>query len=97
MSKDVIETYRDPRGFWLNEVLQKEPSAFNSQVRVRKYRVTVELIDEPDDVIRDRIQKLWNECTNHHQWPSLRAQAKKYGLTLNHRAPNRRSDSERPL
>jgi len=85
MSEAVIETFRNPSSYWLRQLEQDEPSAFNGIVEVRKYRVTVELIDEPDDVIRDRIQKLWDECDNHHQWQPLKAMAKKYGLELKHR------------
>lgn len=85
MSKTSIETFRDPRGYWLRQLKQEEPSSVNGDVEVRKYRVTVELIDEPDDVIRERIQKLWDECKNYHHWQPLEAMAKKYGLELKHR------------
>lgn len=85
MNEASIETFRDPRGYWLRQIEQKEPSSFNGDVQVRKYRVTVELIDEPDDVIRARIQTLWDECENHHHWQPLKAMAKKYGLELKHR------------
>lgn len=85
MNEASIETFRDPRGYWLRLLEQKEPSSFNGDVQVRKYRVTVELIDEPDEVIRERIQKLWDECENHHHWQPLKNEAKKYGLELKHR------------
>lgn len=85
MSEASVETFRDPRGHWLRQLEQKEPSSFNGNVQVRKYRVTVELIDEPDEVIRERIQKLWDECNNHYHWKPLKNEAKKYGLELKHR------------
>ena len=85
MSEASIETFRNPNAYWLRQLKQDEPSAFNGNVEVRKYRVTVELIDEPDDVIRARIQKLWDECDNHHHWQPLKNAAKKYGLELKHR------------
>ena len=69
----VIETYREP---WLRDVVQDEPSAFNGDVRIQRYRVTVELIEEPIDVLRDRLRKLWREDErNHHQWGPMRAAA----------------------
>ena len=85
MSEASIETFRDPRGYWLSQMKQSEPSSFNGRVEVRKFRVTVELIDEPEEVIRTRIQKLWDECDNHHHWQPLKKEAEKYGLELNHR------------
>ena len=85
MSEASIETFLDPSGYWLSRIKQGEPSSFNGNVEVRKYRVTVELIDEPDEVICGRIQKLWDECKNHHHWLPLQAAAKKYGLELKQR------------
>lgn len=85
MSEVVIETFRNPIDYRPHQWEQNGPSVFNGIVEVRKYRVTVELIDEPDDVIRNRIQKLWDECENHHHWQPLKAIAKKYGLELKHR------------
>jgi hypothetical protein len=71
-----IETY-EARFF-----SQSEPSCFNRMVRVVRYRITVEKIEEPDEVIRARIQKLWDECDNHHDKEPLMAVGKRYGLEL---------------
>lgn len=81
--KDTFETFKQIDGFAKTNVIQKEPSCFNGFVRVRKYKVTVELIDEPLDVIHARIQKLWDEGKgNHHHWEPLLAAARKHGLEL---------------
>ncbi len=93
MDKASIETFRDPRGYWLNQVKKAEPSCFNGMVEVRKYRVTVELVDEPEEVIRERIQKLWDECENHHHWQPLKASGRRYGLELSHRKPTTQAQS----
>ena len=61
---------------------QKDPSCFNGMVRVRKYKVTVELIDEPLDVIHERIRVLKVMNPNHHNNRALQAEANKYGLEL---------------
>jgi DNA helicase HerA-like ATPase len=82
IANQTIETFIEISGFTLNNMRQDEPSCFNGNVRVRKYRVTVELIDEPEEVIRERIQKLWDECNNHHHWQPLKNAAKQYGLDL---------------
>lgn len=76
----VFETFREFDSYSSMNLTQDKPSCFNSMVRVRKYRVTVELIDEPIDVIRARIQKLWDESRNiHHAEPLLKA-AKQAGF-----------------
>lgn len=77
----VIETFRPP-AYGVNQVRQDEPSCFNSMIQVRRYRVTAELIDEPDEVICERLLMLWYQCDNHHHFAPLQAVAKSYGLAL---------------
>lgn len=79
----VIETYREPT--WdLRNIEQAEPSAFNGEVRIRRYRVTTELIEEPIEVLRDRLRKLWRENEpNHHHWASMRKMAERLGMDPN--------------
>ena len=77
----VIETFRDPT--WaLGNLRQTEPSAFNAIVDFRKWRITAEIMDEPVEVLRERLQSLWDHCDNHHHWKPLRASAKTVGLEL---------------
>jgi hypothetical protein len=76
----VVETFQEPSLYQFRS--QDEPSSFNGIVSVRRYRITIELVDEPDEVIAARIQKLWDKCANHHHWESLRAEAKRVGLVL---------------
>jgi hypothetical protein len=76
----VIETYQEPR--WeLDRLAMRGPSAFNGGVQIRRYRVTVELIDEPIEVLRERLRKLWRESENntHHRHP-MREVAKQLGM-----------------
>jgi len=63
----------------------KEPSCFNGIVDVIKYKVTIEIVPEPDEVIRERLLKLWRMCDNHHHWEPLRAAADKVGLELDYK------------
>lgn len=77
----VIETYREPRQ---HDLEQTEPSAFNGEVRIRRYRVTVELIEEPIDVLRDRLRQLWRtEEPMHHRWEPMREMAATLGMNPN--------------
>lgn len=80
-----FETFRSIGGWEVSRLKQDEPSCFNGGVSVRKYRVTIELVDEPAEAIRARIQALWDKCDNPHHWGPLHAAAAKYGLTLRHR------------
>ena len=63
-------------------LIENEPTCFNGDVRVLRYKVTVELIEETDEVIRARIQKMLDECDNHHHHGPLRVMDKKYDLEL---------------
>jgi hypothetical protein len=61
---------------------QDRPSCFNGIVRVHRYRVTVERIEEPVEVIRDRLLKLWRESDNHHYYSPLQGVAERLGVEL---------------
>lgn len=77
-----IETFKPISGYTQRELEWTEPSSFNGMVRVKKYRITVEEIIEPAEVIAERLQKLWDDCDNHHQWRPLKEAAKEIGYTL---------------
>lgn len=82
METIVAEVFRLPWSLRSDLRDSQEPSSFNGTVEVRRYRVTVEEIPEPDDVIAARLTKLWEECANHHHWRPLRHEAAKIGLEL---------------
>jgi len=77
-----FETFRQIGNYEQSNLIQKEPSAFNGWIRVRKYKVTVEPIEEPNEVITERLQKLWDECDNSHHRQPLKAVAKQLGYEL---------------
>jgi hypothetical protein len=81
-----METMRQP---WVTSrditaSMLATPDAYNGDVHVRKYKLTVEMIDEPVEVIQARIQELWDNCTNSHNWDSLKHMAARYGMELSH-------------
>lgn len=84
-TKIEFETFREIGSYQINDLIQKNPSCFNSEIRVKKYKIIVEEIEEPDSIIRERIKKLWDECDNWHHWEPLKKYAKKYNLELNNR------------
>ena len=44
--------------------------------------MTVEEIEEPKEVLIERLRKLWSECDNHHHWGPLKATAAELGIEL---------------
>lgn len=78
----VIETFRRLGSWEIGEFTFSEPSVINGGVNVLRYRVTVEVIDEPIEVIHERLRKLWRECDNHHEWRPLEKAAAKHALIL---------------
>ncbi len=81
-SQFVIETFKSFGHYDKNQLCQKEPSCFNSDVRFKKYKVSVELIEEPIEEYQKRLQELWDICDNHHHWFPLRSAAKSIGYTF---------------
>lgn len=79
----TVETFLYP-GPWHTRQFERhnEPSVFNGIVSVRKYRVTFEAIDEPDDVILARIHELWERCDNMHSVRPLIDAAEELGAEL---------------
>lgn len=59
-----------------------EPSAFNGAVRVIRYRMTIERIDEPVEEVRDRLRRMWRRHTNHHLVAPLKAMGQRLGIDL---------------
>ena len=77
-----FETFRPVDSYWVGQLRQDKPSCFNGVIEVRKYRVVVELVDEPLEVIGARLQELWDTCDNWHHHEPLRFVAKKLGWEL---------------
>jgi len=86
-----IETFREIGKNFKHSLEQKEPSCFNGIVRVQRYRVTVEEIEEPVEVIAERLQKLWDYSDNHHDWQPLKDAANKIGYVLVSQVGNKRN------
>jgi hypothetical protein len=86
----IIETFKELKGYWLSDLKKDNPSCFNGMVDVEKYRVTIEKIKEPKEVYQERLQKLWDECDNHHHWNPLKATADRLGVKLTGSAGNKR-------
>lgn len=86
METKTFETFRDIGAFEVRQLTQEQPSCFNGMVSVEKYRVTIEKVQEPIESIRARLQKMWDECDNHHHREPLARAGLKYGIDLRKRA-----------
>jgi hypothetical protein len=80
--KKSFETFRKIGNYEIGNLTWNDPSCFNGSVSIRKYRVTIEEIDETSEVLGSRLIKLWNENDNHHNWGPLKGAAKEIGVTL---------------
>jgi hypothetical protein len=80
----VFETFALPYSL-LSDVTHRtyeQPSVCNGDVRVTRYRITVEKVEEPIEIIADRLRQLWRQSNHHHEWWPLKEAAKKHGITL---------------
>ncbi len=75
-----FETFKELDNYDKEEWARVKPSCHNRFLRITKYRVTIEEVDEPDEVIRDRIRQLWHGTTNHYHRDTLRSAAREYGI-----------------
>ena len=80
----VFETFKEIGSYEIRTLKDDAPYCFNGIVAVRRYRVTIEEIEEPNEVIQERLQKLWDKSKNHHDWGHLQAVARRYGLDLHY-------------
>ncbi len=80
--KESIETFRDIRGWELNNLVQEKPDCFNMKVSIEKFKVTVKKVDEPIEILTERLQKLWEESDNYHHYHPLMKTTKRLGVKL---------------
>lgn len=77
-----IETFRDIGNWEMRNLTDNNPSCFNGIVRVEKFKITIEKIEEPKEVYQERLQKLWEESDNHHHHLPITNKAKHLGIEL---------------
>ena len=77
-----FETYRPISEFNILSMTDKEPCCWNDEVKIKRYKVTIEEIEEPVEVYAERLQKLWEECDNYHHRTPIQNMAKSLGIKL---------------
>ncbi len=75
-----FETFKDFDKYDIGELKWYRPSCRNGDIHITKYRITIEVVEEPDEVIMDRIRRLWKETTNSYEREELLAVAQGYGI-----------------
>lgn len=75
-----FETFRKPDAWAVGHLQSSEPSCFNGDLRIRKYRVHIELVEESKETYTERLQKLWEEDGNWHHHDAFKRAAKELGF-----------------
>ena len=77
-----FETFRKIGSYELMNLTSTEPTCFNGNVNIRKYKVTIELLEESNEVLAERLQNLWDNCDNYHHHNPLKFEANEIGYQL---------------
>lgn len=85
-----LETYTPLEKGNFGHFIHHEPYIFNQQVGVKRYRIIVQEIPEPEHVIRERLIKLWQDSRNMHHNDAIRQMAKRLGIVLPPKNPSPR-------
>lgn len=79
--------YDDSERFFEIEQLshnRSKPSAFNSMVNIKKFKITVEEISETPEILKKRLQDLYNKEDNWHNKEALNQYSKRmFGVIVN--------------
>lgn len=78
---EVMETFLPPHST-IAGIKRSEPDCYNGFVHVQRYRVTVELIEEPAEVLEARLRELLKTTTRSDAKKEIYAEAKRLGIKL---------------
>lgn len=79
---ETIETFRDIRGYYLKELSNTKPSGTNG-LSYKKYKITVEELQEPSDVYQERLQEIYdNKYSGFNIKQSVLREALKLGVEI---------------
>lgn len=81
MSSVTLETFGNPQDM-IKPLMESEPSVFNGIVSVERYRVTIERIEEPQDVLKSRLQMLLDQKGHIDKNKEVRKEASRLGIKL---------------
>ena len=81
-SSTSFETFRNVGHYEISNLTTDKPTSFNGDVRIKKYRITIEEVIESQEVYEQRVQELWDKCDNMHHFRPIQNTAKKIGYEL---------------
>lgn len=79
----VIETFFPIEDYEILNWENYQPSCVNGSLNIEKYRITIEKIDEPKQIIKDRLRLLLRKCKNFHHYEAFQKKAKKLNIKIN--------------
>lgn len=75
----TLETYKVFTKHQIEMMINEIPQCWNQEVFVKRYRITIEEIPESNEVLGARLEKLWEETENMHDYGPLQEYAKSIG------------------
>lgn len=78
----VIECFGEPNEHLLRRLGHAAPTVWNDKVAIKRYRITVEEIVEPDTVLKDRMEALLKTRGHIDKNRHIRDEAKRLGIKL---------------
>lgn len=91
-----IFTHRSRACSYVNNLSGDKPTVANGDVSFQRWKYTVELIEEPKEVLAERLQQLWDHAQNYHHWKPLRLAAATIGYELQGSPGTKTSGKEAP-
>lgn len=77
----VVDVYGEPYMPYVFSRVQPPMEATNGIIQIERYRVRVDRIEEPVEVLRDRLKKLWRtDERNSHHWDAFLREAVRLGM-----------------
>lgn len=80
--KKTFETFGEVNSGAIESLTRKAPNVWNGQVNIKRYKITIEEIEEPKELLRERLIALLNQKTHISHPSSIRAEARKLGIEL---------------
>lgn len=74
----IFETFKNISDYYILQMKKDHPDCFNSKVQIKKYKVTIEEIKEPDDIYIERLKTLYKISDNWHNRNAIQRFAKKH-------------------
>ncbi len=79
-----LETFKEIGDFEKKLLIKSEPYSYYGAAFIKKFKVTISIeeIPEPLEVYQERIQKLWEECSDSRHYKAIQSEADKIGYKL---------------